>query len=912
MRPGRLGPGEGADEVGARACARAAVARVLDVGDGRRCGPHIVGMQRQAPEVFARCIAGGLELIGQGVVTAEQTRIIAAQSATDGAGQRRHIDDGGRVHRRVGPDHGVGQYQTPFRVGRDDLDGFAVHGGQHVGRADGAAVGHVLGQGGDGDHVHRRAGLGQGQDRADHAGGAGHVHLHIAHIGARFDGDAAGIEGDALAQQGDRAVAGRALTAIAHGQKARRAAGTLADAQQGAHAQALHGGHVQFGDLDPRHAGEGRAGAFDEAFGIDDVGRFVGHVAGPGHGLDQGGAATVMRLGARCVIGDDGQGAGRRAVAAGGDIEVRAIVADAEASRQFRGQIRRQARGQGRQGAGLAVQGAAGDDPGGLNVCGLGRVAQADDQDAVPAADAVQAQRLARLVVEAGGGQGRGDGLARCASRVRGGGAPAQLHPRGRGSGHEPGGGQLAHPRPGATARAAPVHARHAAGGPDARRRAAGHGGDRGDDPAAPGGGRGDRDRPGSAGRHHAPDPGDPVAGDAAGVFPTGQPGSGGAGGHQSGAVQPGRGRAGRGAAFRFGPLAGAGEPLPDARRLHARLHPRHARPAGFEDARGPEARPSGRRAAGMGGLVRRRRGGARRRRPAAAPDRRQSGDGGGGGARRSGRGPGVAHPLRPRDRTRPAEVHAAHTAHAAHVGGATGRGLLRRVSNHGFGGDHQASDRGRGLQSRTGHLGRVDHAHLDHVAVLFGLGVEAERGVGRVHDLADHDRTFDARVLGDLTDRSLQGAAHDVDAGVLIGVDALQIDQLLGGLQQGHAAARDHAFFNGCTGGVQGVVDAVLLFLHFDFGRAADADHGNAAGQLGQALLQLFTVVVRGGFLDLLLDLADAGLDAVLLARTFDDGGVVLGDGDLLGLAQHVQGDGFQLDAQVFRDDLAARQDGD
>ncbi|MNJ58575.1 hypothetical protein D3C77_542110 [compost metagenome] len=132
-----------------------------------------------------------------------------------------------------------------------------------------------------------------------------------------------------------------------------------------------------------------------------------------------------MAFSARRVVGDERQGARRRAVAAGGDIEVRAIVADAQAGGQLRGQLGRQAAGQGGQGARLAVEGAAGDDAGGLHVGGLGPLAQADDQDAVPAADAVQAQGLARLVVEAGGGQGRGDRLAR--PGVEGGAARGQV-----------------------------------------------------------------------------------------------------------------------------------------------------------------------------------------------------------------------------------------------------------------------------------------------------------------------------------------------------------------------------------------------------------------------------------------------------------------------------------------------------
>lgn len=81
-------------------------------------------------------------------------------------------------------------------------------------------------------------------------------------------------------------------------------------------------------------------------------------------------------------------------------------------------------------------------------------------------------------------------------------------------------------------------------------------------------------------------------------------------------------------------------------------VQPGHALPAGSEGPRRPEARPSGRRAARMGRLVRRRPGLARRCGPAAAPDRRQPGDGGGGGFRRSGRGSRLAHSLCARDRT--------------------------------------------------------------------------------------------------------------------------------------------------------------------------------------------------------------------------------------------------------------------
>ena len=64
----------------------------------------------------------------------------------------------------------------------------------------------------------------------------------------------------------------------------------------------------------------------------------------------------------------------------------------------------------------------------------------------------------------------------------------------------------------------------------------------------------------------------------------------------------------------------------------------------------------------------------------------------------------------------------------------------------------------------------------------------------------------------------------------------------------RGHAAAGHDAFFHCSASGVQGVIDAVLAFFHFNFGDTTDLEHGNTAGQLGHTLLQFFTVVVRRG----------------------------------------------------------------
>ena len=135
---------------------------------------------------------------------------------------------------------------------------------------------------------------------------------------------------------------------------------------------------------------------------------------------------------------------------------------------------------------------------------------------------------------------------------------------------------------------------------------------------------------------------------------------------------------------------------------------------------------------------------------------------------------------------------------------------------------------------------------------------------------------------------------------------------QLVAGAEQGDAAAGQDAFFDGRAGGVEGVFDAGLLFLHLAFGGGADVDLGHAAGQLGEALFELLAVVVAGGVVDLAADLVDAALDVLALAGAFDDRGVVLVDDDLLGAAELVERDAFELDAEVFEDGLAAGEDGD
>src|SRR3546814_13176827 len=90
--------------------------------------------------------------------------------------------------------------------------------------------------------------------------------------------------------------------------------------------------------------------------------------------------------------------------------------------------------------------------------------------------------------------------------------------------------------------------------------------------------------------------------------------------------------------------------------------------------------------------------------------------------------------------------------------------------------------------------LGRVDDTGLDEVFIDVGRGVEAEARVLLVEQLARDDTAVEARVFGDLADRSLQRTTDDVDAAGLVFVDARHAFERLCRVPHRPTAAGDDA----------------------------------------------------------------------------------------------------------------------
>src|SRR5699024_2375883 len=145
-----------------------------------------------------------------------------------------------------------------------------------------------------------------------------------------------------------------------------------------------------------------------------------------------------------------------------------------------------------------------------------------------------------------------------------------------------------------------------------------------------------------------------------------------------------------------------------------------------------------------------------------------------------------------------------------------------------------------------------------------------------------------EAGVDGDLLERGVDGDLDDVRAGRLVTREAeVALEGVLGGLDEGDATTGDDALLLGGLGVADRVLDAVLALLELHLGGRTRLEDGDAAGELGEALLELLAVVVRVGVLDLGADLGDPALDLVGVAGALDDGRLVLGDDDLAGLAQ-------------------------
>ena len=258
---------------------------------------------------------------------------------------------------------------------------------------------------------------------------------------------------------------------------------------------------------------------------------------------------------------------------------------------------------------------------------------------------------------------------------------------------------------------------------------------------------------------------------------------------------------------------------------------------------------------------------------------------------------------------------HAAHATHAAHAAAARHgrRLLLGLVGDEALGGEDQGGDRRRVLQRRPGDLGRVDDAGLDQVLELAGGGVEAD-GAGLA---ARPARTTTAPSRPALSAMSRAGAssasAHGAGTGGLVARRATRRRPGTAARARSRAVPPPATTPSSMAARVADRASSMRCFFSLSSTSVAAPTLMTATppASLARRSWSFSRSQSESVFSISALIWSMRPLTSSSVAATVDDGGVVLGDDDLLGRAEQVERDVLELEADLLADDLATGEDG-
>jgi len=258
------------------------------------------------------------------------------------------------------------------------------------------------------------------------------------------------------------------------------------------------------------------------------------------------------------------------------------------------------------------------------------------------------------------------------------------------------------------------------------------------------------------------------------------------------------------------------------------------------------------------------------------------------------------------------------HSRHSAH---ATSHHRSRRLLRFGLNncdlcGSEKGGDTASIDKCGTDDLEGVENTCVDHVHVLALCTVVSHVEVAGVlvSQLAYNNGSFGTGVLNDLASRVSDGVLNNRDTKLLVEVGGLDILKGVdGGLEKTSSTTGKDTLLNGSAGGVQSIDDAILLLTDLNLRGASDLDYGDTAGKLGKTLLELLLLVLGGGGVSHdAADLLAALSDCVLGATAVQEDGVLLGDCDSTGLAEHFSGSLLELDIKVIAEDSTVGQNSD
>src|ERR1044072_4877803 len=143
---------------------------------------------------------------------------------------------------------------------------------------------------------------------------------------------------------------------------------------------------------------------------------------------------------------------------------------------------------------------------------------------------------------------------------------------------------------------------------------------------------------------------------------------------------------------------------------------------------------------------------------------------------------------------------------------------FLRFVGNYALSSEYHTGNRSGVFQCNTSNFSRIDYSSAKQVFVFLSTCVETVIVLTFFYFLYN-DATFQTAVCYDLTQRLFNSTFNDSDTCVLVFVDTFQFIQTRDSTNVRNTTTRNDTFFNSSAGSVQGIINTVFLFFHFNFG---------------------------------------------------------------------------------------------
>ena len=123
-----------------------------------------------------------------------------------------------------------------------------------------------------------------------------------------------------------------------------------------------------------------------------------------------------------------------------------------------------------------------------------------------------------------------------------------------------------------------------------------------------------------------------------------------------------------------------------------------------------------------------------------------------------------------------------------------------------------------------------------------------------------------------------------------LVLILTLEILKHLSSTDVSHTTTWKITFLDCSTGCIQCILDTVFLLFHLNLGSRTYIEDSNTAGEFAETLLKFLLVIIRGRRSNLLSDKFHTLCNIILVACATYDSGVLLGDGNLLSLTEHLR----------------------